>query len=106
MEESPNWCLDELNVATKDGRILRKVCESYLRDDLSCSLPNCELCSVEADALTANRVLGTTKTLLRDDPRDGVYLLPSMKTLLLQMDVFEFSTKKNTERDTKCSLMS
>ncbi|KAG6950818.1 hypothetical protein JG688_00013991 [Phytophthora aleatoria] len=87
------WCVDELNVATRRGRVVRKVRERYLRDDLSCSLPSCSLCSADDDASAATHVLGTTKTLLADNPRDGVYLLPSMKTVLLQMDVLEFSTK-------------
>ncbi|KAF1787954.1 Ribonuclease II/R, conserved site [Phytophthora cactorum] len=87
------WCVDELNVATRRGRVVRKVRERYLRDDLSCSLPSCSLCSADDDASAATHVLGTTKTLLANNPRDGVYLLPSMKTVLLQMDVLEFSTK-------------
>ncbi|ETL26443.1 hypothetical protein L916_19889, partial [Phytophthora nicotianae] len=96
------WCVDELNVATRRGRVVRKVRERYLRDDLSCSLPNCSLCSADDDASAATHVLGTTKTLLADNPRDGVYLLPSMKTVLLQMDALEFSTKKKkkTKEDT------
>ncbi|KAL4172540.1 hypothetical protein KRP22_007704 [Phytophthora ramorum] len=100
VDTPPTWCLDELNVATRRGRIVRKVRERYLRDDLSCSLPNCALCSAEDDASAATHVLGTTKTVLADTPRDGVYLLPSMKTFLLQMDVLEFSTKKKTKVDT------
>ncbi|CAH0488300.1 unnamed protein product [Peronospora farinosa] len=94
------WCVDELNVATRRGRVVRKVRERYLRDDLSCSLPSCSLCSTDNDASAATHVLGTTKTMLGDCPRDGVYLLPSMKTVLLQMDVLEFSIKKKTKVDT------
>ncbi|KAI9991819.1 hypothetical protein PInf_017190 [Phytophthora infestans] len=96
------WCVDELNVATRRGRVVRKVRERYLRDDLSCSLPHCSLCSADDDASAATHVLGTTKTLLADNPRDGVYLLPSMKTVLLQMDALDFSAKhkKKTKKDT------
>lgn len=92
------WCVDELNVATRRGRVVRKVKERYLRDDLSCSLPACALCSADDDASAATHVLGTTKTLLGETPRDGVYLLPSMKTVLLQMDALEFSTKKKSKK--------
>ncbi|KAG7397620.1 exosome catalytic subunit dis3 [Phytophthora boehmeriae] len=88
------WCVDELNVATKRGRVVRKVRERYLRDDLSCSLPQCALCSADGDASAAAHVLGTVKTVLGDRPRHGNYLVPSMKTVLLQMDALEFSTKK------------
>ncbi|CAI5738992.1 unnamed protein product [Peronospora destructor] len=95
------WCVDELNVATRRGRVVRKVRERYLRDDLSCSLPNCSLCSTDDDASAATHVLGTTKTILGEYPRDGVYLLPSMKTVLFQMDVLEFSVKKKTKVDTR-----
>ncbi|CAI5733734.1 unnamed protein product [Hyaloperonospora brassicae] len=95
------WCVDELNVATRRGRIVRKVRERYLRDDLSCSLPSCSLCSTDDDVTAATHVLGTMKTVLGDRPRDGSYLLPSMKTVLLQMDVLEFSCKKRTHADTR-----
>ncbi|KAK1944347.1 Exosome complex exonuclease RRP44 A [Phytophthora citrophthora] len=98
METPLLWCVDELNVATRRGRVVRKVRERYLRDDLSCSLSNCALCSAEDDVSAAAHVLGTTKTLLGDSPRDGMYLLPSMKTVLLQMDVLEFSTKKKKKQ--------
>ncbi|KAG1701010.1 hypothetical protein DVH05_011254 [Phytophthora capsici] len=98
METPLLWCVDELNVATRRGRVVRKVRERYLRDDLSCSLSSCALCSAEDDVSAAAHVLGTTKTLLGDSPRDGVYLLPSMKTVLLQMDVLEFSTKKKKKQ--------
>uniref|UniRef100_A0AAV1TS63 RNB domain-containing protein n=1 Tax=Peronospora matthiolae TaxID=2874970 RepID=A0AAV1TS63_9STRA len=94
------WCVDELNVATRRGRIVRKVRERYLRDDLSCSLPSCSLCSTDDDVTAATHVMGTMKTLLAECPREGVYLLPSMKTVLLQMDVLEFSCKKRTHVDT------
>jgi exosome complex exonuclease DIS3/RRP44 len=93
------WCVDELNVATRRGRVVRKVRERYLRDDLSCSLAGCALCSADDDASAATHVLGTTKTLLAENPREGVYLLPSMKTVLLQMDALEFSTKKKKKAD-------
>ncbi|CAH0478083.1 unnamed protein product [Peronospora belbahrii] len=93
------WCVDELNVATRRGHVVRKVRERYLRDDLSCSLPSCSLCCTDNDASAATYVLGMTKTLLGDCPRDGMYLLPSMKTVLLQMDTLEFSIKK-TKMDT------
>ncbi|KAE8890822.1 Exosome complex exonuclease RRP44 A [Phytophthora fragariae] len=95
------WCVDELNVATRRGRIVRKVKERYLRDDLSCSLPACALCSADDDASAATHVLGTTKTLLGESPRDGVYLLPSMRTVLLQMDALELSTKKQKTKRTQ-----
>ncbi|OWZ24625.1 Exosome complex uclease [Phytophthora megakarya] len=88
------WCVDEFNVATRRGRIVHKVQERYLRDDLSCSLPACGLCSADSDVSASTHVLGTTKTLLGENPRHGLYLLPSMKTVLLQMDVLEYSTKK------------
>lgn len=87
------WCVDERNLATRRGRVVRRVAERYLRDDLSCSLPGCVLCSADDDASAATHVLGMTKTLLAENPRDGVYLLPSMKTVLLQMDVLELSIK-------------
>ncbi|TDH71365.1 hypothetical protein CCR75_006597 [Bremia lactucae] len=95
------WCIDEQNVATRRGRVVRRVRERYLRDDLSCSLPECALCSTESDVSAASHVLGTTKTLLAETPRDGLYLLPSMKTVLLQMDVLEYSSKnkKRTKVD-------
>ncbi|KAF1792815.1 Ribonuclease II/R, conserved site [Phytophthora cactorum] len=78
------WCVDELNVATRRGRVVRKVRERYLRDDLSCSLPSCSLCSADDDASAATHVLGTTKTLLA---------IIHATELSLAMDVLEFSTK-------------
>ncbi|RLN94496.1 hypothetical protein BBJ28_00027082, partial [Nothophytophthora sp. Chile5] len=99
-EPQPLWCLDERNVATRRGKIVRKVRERYLRDDLSCSLPLCSLCVVESDTSAATHVLGTTKAVLSETPRSGVYLLPSMETVLKQMDVLEFSTKQHKPKAT------
>ncbi|KAI9907985.1 hypothetical protein PsorP6_002931 [Peronosclerospora sorghi] len=93
------WCVDELNVATRRGRVVRKVRERYLRDDLSCSLPNCSLCSADDDASAATHVLGTTKTVLGETPREGKYLMPSMKTVLLQMDLLEYSTRQKMAKE-------
>lgn len=88
------WCVDEKNFATKRGKVLRSVKERYLRDDLSCALPHCGLCASESDAAAAVRVLGTPKGVLAAAPHNGVYVLPSMELVLRQIDVLEFSTRK------------
>ncbi|KAJ0402400.1 hypothetical protein P43SY_004109 [Pythium insidiosum] len=87
------WCVDERNFATKRGRIIRTVRERYLRDDLSCSLPHCTLCSADQDTTAATHVMGTTKAVLSRTPRRGRYILPTMEVVLRQMDVLEHSTK-------------
>ncbi|TYZ66284.1 hypothetical protein PybrP1_006340 [[Pythium] brassicae (nom. inval.)] len=91
------WCVDEKNFATKRGKVLRSVKERYLRDDLSCALPQCALCASEGDAAEAARVLGTPKGVLAAAPRGNVYVLPSMELVLRQMDVLEFSTRKQLQ---------
>lgn len=92
------WCVDERNFATKRGRIIRAVRERYLRDDLSCSLPECGVCVAESDTTAMTHVMGLTKAVLSDAPRDGVYLLPTMELVLHQMDVLEFSTRKKAKK--------
>lgn len=57
------------------------------------SPPRCHLCCAEVDVLTAVKVLKRAKAVLAESPRNGVYLLPSMKTMLLRMDLLELSTK-------------
>ncbi|OWZ11251.1 Exosome complex uclease [Phytophthora megakarya] len=79
--------VEVVNFATKDGRIIRQVTERYLRDDLSCSLP---FCDVHHDVESSRM---QTIKLLAEHPRNGVYLLPSMKMTLFQIDTLEFSTK-------------
>ncbi|KAF1324731.1 Exosome complex exonuclease rrp44, partial [Globisporangium splendens] len=88
------WCVDERNFATKRGKIIRTVKERYLRDDLSCSIPNCSLCVTENDTTASSHVMGMTKSILSTRPHNDVYLVPSMEVVLHQMDVLEFSTRK------------
>ncbi|KAG6598144.1 putative exosome complex exonuclease RRP44 [Phytophthora cinnamomi] len=47
--------------------------------------------------MTAARVVKRTKTVLAESPRNGVYLLPSMRTVLLRVDVLEFSVKDKVD---------
>lgn len=91
-EEPLLWCVDEKNFATKRGRIIRTVRERYLRDDLSCSLPNCSLCASTEAVTSGDAALPPTQLSAR--PHGGVYLLPSMELVQHQMDLLEFSTRK------------
>lgn len=94
---APLWCVDERNFATKRGKIIHAVRERYLRDDLSCSVPDCALCVAESDTSAMTHVMGTTKAVLSEAPNGGAYLLPSMELVLRQMDVLEFSSRKKSK---------